>query len=488
MTPLLQRVYAPDEFRRQGHALVDRLADYLEACPTLPGNPYREQEDLLATFRTLLEEGSTPEAIYELMLEHSLHLHSPAYMGHQVNPPAPLTALGDLLNGIINGSTAIFEMGSTGAVMERLVMETFARLLGLPDSAGGFMTNGGTLANLTALLAARAAKWPEGSDAWKQGNGDIRPCVLVNEEAHYCIDRAVRIMGWGEAGIINVPANDGFSMQTDLLDGIIDDAISRGLHPIAIVGSACTTSTGSFDDLMAIAEAAQKHNLWFHVDGAHGGGTRLDPDRRHLVKGLDRADSMIMDFHKMMMTPGLTTGIFFRKGSDAYRTFHQKADYLLTFDSGEEDWANVGRRTFECTKNMMSLRVFSLLSVYGPEVFREYIITVNAIAARCAMAIKDMPDLELVMEPQTNIVCFRYHPFSKGLSLLEVNELNLMVRSQLYQETDFYVVQTKLRGVIWLRCTFTNPMTTDKHFTRMLEEVKARGEVLMRFRDGMPLY
>ena len=123
-------------------------------------------------------------------------------MGHQVNPPAPITALADMVNGIINGSTAIFEMGRTGAVMERLVIEKFANLLGLADTTGGFLTNGGTLANLTALLAARTAKWPSG-DAWSGGNQAFRPCVLVNEQAHYCIDRAVKIMGWGEAGIIN---------------------------------------------------------------------------------------------------------------------------------------------------------------------------------------------------------------------------------------------------------------------------------------------
>lgn len=487
MTPLLEQVYDPSDFRRQGHALVDRLANYLEACPTLPANPLVEPEDLLTTFRTLLSEKAKPDELYELMLRHSLHLHSPAYMGHQVNPPAPLTALSDLLNGIINGSTAIYEMGSTGAVMERLVIEAFTKLLDLSPTTGGFMTNGGTLANLTALLAARAAKWPEG-DAWQGGNGQLRPCVLVNEQAHYCIDRAVRIMGWGEEGIINVPSDEAYKMKTDQLGDIISDARNRGLTPLAIIGSAGTTSTGSFDDLAAIADIAERHGIWFHVDGAHGGALHLDPERQHLVRGMKRADSVIVDFHKTMMTPGLTTGVFFKNGSDAFRTFHQKADYLLSFDSGEEDWANMGRRTFECTKNMMSLRVFSLLSVYGPEVFRDYLSSVNNITARCAKAVRQFPELELAVLPETNIVCFRYHPKTKGLSLEEVNGLNQMIRAQIIQETDFYVVQTKLRGLVWLRCTFTNPMTSDEHVGKMLQEVKTRGEALIGFRNGMPLF
>ncbi|MEL7160601.1 MAG: pyridoxal-dependent decarboxylase [Bacteroidota bacterium] len=481
MTDLLQSAYDPSRFRAHGHALVDRLADYLEDAPTLPANPYVEPDELLDVFRPLLNGRTPPEELYELMLQRSLHLHAPAYMGHQVNPPAPLTALGDLLNGIINGSTAIFEMGRTGAVMERLVIEAFARLLELPETAGGFLTNGGTLANLTALLAARAARWPEG-DAWRDGNGTFRPCVLVNEQAHYCIDRAVRIMGWGEAGIVSVPSDEHFRIRTDGLDELIDQLRAEGRHPLALVGSACTTSTGSFDDLTTLAEVATRHALWFHVDGAHGAALRLDPERRQLLAGLERADSIVMDFHKMMMTPGLTTGIFFRDGADAYRTFHQQADYLLTFDSGEEDWYNMGRRTFECTKNMMSLRVFSLLSCYGPQLFRDYLQQVNATAATCAELIGKEMDLELAALPATNIVCFRYHPRSQGLDAVAVDELNALIRSRLVRETDFYVVQTKLRGRTYLRCTFTNPLTTPAHVAKMLAEVITTGKQVMDFR------
>lgn len=486
MTPLLHSVYDPAAFRDYGHALVDQMADYLEIARELPANPAIEPEDMLSAFSKLLDSTNSPDTLYQLMLEKSLHLHAPRYMGHQVNPPAPITALSDLLNGIINGSTAIYEMGATGAAMERLVIEKFTTLLGLPKTTGGFMTNGGTLANLTALLAARAVKWPAG-DVWTDGSKGIRPCILVNEQAHYCIDRAVRIMGWGDAGVINIPSDEAFRMQTDQIDAAIAKAKQEGLTPIAIVGSACTTSTGSFDDLNAIADAAERHSLWFHVDGAHGAAVRLDPKRKHLLDGLERADSLIMDFHKMMMAPGLTTGVFFRNGADAYKTFHQKADYLLTFDSGEEDWYNMGRRTFECTKNMMSLRVFSLLSVYGEQVFTDYLEQVHEISDHCAHRITTNPDLELVAQPETNIVCFRYHPKAVGLTADAIDHLNSMIRSQLRAEGDFYVVQTKLRGRVWLRCTFTNPMTQPADIDNMLERVIDSGKSLVAWRNELPV-
>lgn len=478
----LTQLYDPAAFREQGHALVDRLADYLEKTPEVGANPHAEPGDLLKTYRSLLHDGTTPNELFQRMITDSVHLHSPYYMGHQMNPPAPIVALADLLTGILNGSTAIFEMGRAGAVMERLVIEQSAALLGLSATTGGFLTNGGTLANLTALLAARATRWPSG-DAWEDGNGELRPCVLVNEQAHYCIDRAVRIMGWGAAGIINIPCDDNFRMRTELLEDAIATAKKQGMTPLAIVGSAGTTSTGSFDDLVAIADVAKRHGIWFHVDGAHGAPVRLDPERQHQLNGLDRADSLIMDYHKMMMAPALTTAVFFRKGGDAYQTFHQKADYLLSFDTNEEDQYNIGRRTFECTKNMMSLRVFSLLSCYGSDIFRDYVVRVNSIAAAFAVAIRSNPDFELALDPGCNIVCFRYRPTGSAQSADDLNSLNVMIRTQLVAETKYYLVQTRLRGRVYLRCTFTNPTTESEHTDGLLHTIQSIGDGIIKLRS-----
>ncbi|WP_044103758.1 pyridoxal phosphate-dependent decarboxylase family protein [Neolewinella persica] len=478
----LTQLYDPATFRRQGHSLVDLLADYLKSTPEAVANPHAEPGDMLEGFRTLLKEGTTPDDLFKKVLTDSVHLHSPYYMGHQMNPPAPLVALADLLNGIINGSTAIFEMGRAGAVMERLVIEHTAGLLQLSKGTSGFLTNGGTLANLTALLAARAAKWPSG-DAWKDGNGDLRPCVFVNEQAHYCIDRAVRIMGWGEAGVVNIPSDDKFRMRTELLEEAISTARSKGMTPLAIIGSAGTTSTGSFDDLGAIADFAERHGLWFHIDGAHGAPVRLDPEKAHQLNGLERADSMIMDYHKMMMCPGLTTGVFFRNGTDAFRTFHQQADYLLSFDTNEEDWYNMGRRTFECTKNMMSLRVFSLLSCYGSDIFRDYVVRVNTIAANFAADVRANPLFELALDPGCNIVCFRYRPTMPVHSADDLDNLNAMIRAQLVAETNYYLVQTRLRSRIYLRCTFTNPKTEVNHTAGLLQAIQSIGGEITNLRS-----
>lgn len=481
MTELLKRAYDPENFRQQGHALIDRLADYLENVAALPANPYAEPDELLQQYRQLPGGNAGAREVWEKAIEQSVHLHHPDYLGHQVVPPAPLAALSDVVSSLLNTGMAIYEMGRPGVAIERVVIERFARLLDLAPTAGGFLTSGGTLANLTALLAARARQWPQ-NDPWQSGNGSVRPCLLVNEQAHYCIERAVRIMGWGEEGIVFVPTDEQLRMRTELIDEAIQDARNRGLTPIALVGSACTTSTGTFDPLDKLADAAARHKLWLHIDGAHGAAVRLDPSREPLTRGLERADSVTLDFHKMLLAPALTTGLFFREDREAYRTFQQRADYLLSGEKMEgEDWSNIARRSLECTKRMLGLRVFTLLSEYGPELFRDYVVRVNELGRELAALVRQQPELQLFMRPDTNIVCFRFtHPSLDARSRDGVNQL---IRSTIMQAGERYIVQTTINGATYLRCTLTNAFTTPENLERMLTQVVTLGRDLMALRQ-----
>ena len=495
MTELLRRAYSPATFRTEGHALIDQLADYLEGVTDYSANPYATPEQSLAVFRELLDRGAAPQEVYRQLIQDNVHLHHPDYMGHQVVPPAPLAALGDVAASLMNAGQAIFEMGRPGVAMEQLVIERFAELLRLAPTAGGFLTSGGTLANLTALLAARARQWPGGGDAWRDGNGPVRPCLLVNAQAHYCIDRAVRIMGWGAEGIIHVPTDGELRVRTELIDELVTDARRRGLTPVALVGSACTTSTGTYDDISALADAAARHQLWLHIDGAHGAAVRLDPERQHLTAGLERVDSLTLDFHKMLMAPALTTGLFFREAGEQYRTFQQEADYLLRESADEPaapelgrrpaGWSDIAKRSFECTKRTMSLRVFTLLSAYGPEVFRDYVVQVGTLGRELARLVRQDPNLELFMEPDVNIVCFRF--VAPALPVQQRSAVNELIRATLTEDGHRYIVQTKIAGQTYLRCTLTNAFTTTQHLQAMLREVVTTGQRLLGLRAALPL-
>ena len=464
---LLKQAYDPESFRQQGHALIDMLADYLadaaREAPARPVIPWRSPEEQLH-FWSEFPADDNPLPFLKQVLDDSIHLHQSRYMGHQVAPPAPLAALAGLMSGLLNNGMAVYEMGAPATAIERLLIRKIAPVLGFDEQADGFLTSGGTLANLTALLSARS-RYP-GADVWQDGyTGPL--ALMVSEEAHYCVDRAARIMGWGEQGIIKVPVDEQYRMRTELLAPLYEKARADGITVIAVVGSACTTSTGSFDDLEAIGQFCRQQQLWFHVDGAHGAAMAFSSRHRHVLRGLELADSVTLDFHKMLLTPSITTALVFRQGSDSYHTFRQKAQYLF---GEEEDWHHMAKRSFECTKLMMSLKAYILLHTYGAALFEQYIDRVVDNGQQFAKLLGARPGWTLAVPPDCNIVCFRYSP--KGATDTDADTCNQRIRRALTENGRFYIVQTSLRGRTWLRVTLTNPFTGMQELQELLDTLE----------------
>ena len=473
MSDLLHKAYNPETFRQQGHQLIDSLANYLARMqddPRLAVLPWQSPQDRLENWQA--DAQKTPDAevnkFWEVVIQQSMHLHHPHYVGHQVAPPVPVAALSGLVSAFLNNGMAVYEMGPVSSALERIVIQKIAEMIGYGPRAGGVMTSGGTLSNLTALLAARQRQVP--GDAWQ--DGATQPlALLVSEEAHYCIDRAVKVMGWGEAGIIRVPTDEHFRLRADQLEACYRQAQASGRQVIAVVGSACTTSTGSYDPLDAIADFCEQYQLWFHVDGAHGAPAAFSPHYRHLVKGLERADSITIDFHKMMLTPAITTGLLFKEEAHSYQTFAQQASYLLNDSEGE--WFNSGKRAFECTKRMMSVQVYAIMRTYGAQIFEENVTHLYGLARTFARMIEERPRLQLALFPESNIVCFRY--VDEKVDEPVLNTLNKSIRQHMLEDGTFYLVQTQLRGQWFLRTTLMNPMTTEAMLSQLLDEVEGAG-------------
>ncbi|HMQ62109.1 MAG TPA: aminotransferase class V-fold PLP-dependent enzyme [Flavilitoribacter sp.] len=467
---ILRSAYDPEAFRRNGHELVDLLADYLSALESeneIPANAWIPPQDSLEFWERELNaaSGNTPVQFFGKVMARSVHLHHPRYMGHQISPPAPVAALAGFLGDFLNNGMGVYEMGVSGTPIEHIVIKTVAGELGFDERSGGYLTSGGSLANLTALLAARSIKSTE--PVWETGNGRGL-ALMVSEEAHYCVDRAARIMGWGAKGIIKIPVNDRFQMRTELLPQYLEKARRDDLTVLAVVGSACSTSTGAFDDLESIGQFCRDNGLWFHVDGAHGAALGLSPAYRSVVKGLNQADSVAMDFHKMLMTPSVTTALIFKDGLNSFRTFNQQAQYL--FDRAEEgEWYNLAKRTFECTKLMLGLKVYAILQSHGMAFFADCVTRLCDLGKAFANLIRETSDFELAVEPACNIVCFRYKP--PGWSG-DPDYLNEGLRKALLLDGTYYVVQTRLKNHSWIRCTLSNPFTTETELTGLLRKIR----------------
>ena len=464
---MLRKAFDPENFRQEGHRVVDHLADSLASALDGEGAvlPWIEPSREFAFWEEQMAgpAQSVSEFIREVA-ERSIKLHHPHYMGHQVCAPAPDAALAGLASELLNNAMAVYEMGPAATALERWIIRQTCARIGFPEG-DGFLTSGGTLAALTALLAARASALGESLD-----EADCRLAVIASEEAHYSTGRAVQVMGWGKEGLVTVPTDERFKMRTELLGAAIEEAKRRGRRPVAVVASACSTSTGSYDDIHSVADFCARHGLWLHVDGAHGAAVAFSPELRGRIAGIERADSAILDFHKLLLTPALATAVLFRDSKASWLAFHQRARYLFE-ENDPEPWRDSGRRTFECTKLAMSLKIAAIWRAHGTELFASHLGTVHALARDFAARLRSRNPFEVAVEPESNIVCFRIKP--PGLDEESLNRLNNAVHKQIVESGEFYIVKTTLRGRTWLRTALMNPFTTLAHLDAMLDAVEA---------------
>lgn len=459
----LDQVYDAEEFKRLGHILIDQLAD------NLGQNIDRSQQKVLDYlepddhYQFWQQEGTMDtERYFEEVMHKSIQLHHPKFMGHQVTPPAPLAALAAMQGALLNSGGAVYEMAAASSALEKVVIDRLKPYFGFFEG-DGIITSGGTIANLTALICARNIKASE--NVWQEGQTE-KYAFMVSEEAHYCIDRAVRIMGWGSDGIIKVPVDDRFTMKTELLDELYQKATEDGITVLGVVGSAPTTSTGIYDNLKEIGLFCKENNLWYHIDAAHGGPAVFSEKHKFLMDGCDMADSITVDAHKMMMVPSLTTMLFFKDGKDSYRTFAQQAQYL--WSASDEEWYNYGKRTMECTKIMLSTRIYAMINAYDVSVFGDYVTQCYDMAKTFADMIIAEDGLELAVFPDSNIVCFRVLKEDEQ----NTNDWNIMVRNRILRDGKFYIVQTKLNGQVYLRVSLMNPFTNAEDLRELLDTIK----------------
>jgi L-2,4-diaminobutyrate decarboxylase len=473
MNQRLHKAYDPESFRRMGHRLVDQLADDLANIDQQPALDWSTPDELESSFsdvdsphpvNTTTEDRANQ--LFAKTLRHSIRLHQPQFMGHQISPSVPLAALAGFACDYLNNGMGVYEMGMAGTAMEREVIRATANQFNFPASADGVLTSGGTLANLTAMLAARHFQLLKGNITPEDAS---RLTIFASDQSHYCIDRAAKIMGLTTDGVVKIPTNDRFQMNTDLLPKLHAECTARGQKVIAVVGSACSTSTGSFDNLEAIGQFAQSHQLWFHVDGAHGAALAFSSRFKERLRGVANADSVVLDFHKMLLTPAIVSALIFRNGDHGYETFRQEAEYL--WDSTDREWFNLAKRTFECTKNMMSLKIYAILNAYGIELFDEYVTAQVELASDFARLIEARELFELAVQPECNIVCFRIR--SSETTADESNRLNAIIRKRLVEDGRYYIVQTTIDESIWLRTTLSNPFTTANHLNGLLDTIES---------------
>lgn len=416
-------------------------------------------------------EGEKLEKFTVDYLSATTKLHHSHYMAHQVSVPHTTGALGSLIDGLTNNAMAIYEMGPAATALECYMINWMLKKIGWKPSpipttdenfthgthSGGVMTHGGSLANLTALVAARSAMFP---NIWRDGNpGNI--VVLVPEQSHYSLKRAVGIIGLGERNCISMPADNDGRVLPEKIPPLIDKLQKNDKKIMAIVGNACGTAAGLYDPLDQIGKICREHKIWFHVDAAHGAGAIVCDEYRYLVKGIESADSIIWDAHKMFRTPVLAAATLVKDHRHLDGAFSQEASYLV--HEKEQPGVDQIMRAVECTKSGMGLKMFMSIAAMGERGLIDYINSRTKLAIEAALYIDTLNDIECPVMPETSILCFRI-----GTD----DDRQLEIRKRLLDRGNFYISTTEYKNARWLRCVIINPDTSIEDLKELFIEVR----------------
>lgn len=497
--------YDPALLDSAGHRLAGLLSANLAKAEGSQGSvlPWVDPEDGIAEAHSVLQpvdaatETASPlecEAVAErfgevvdMMLRRGLNLHDPRYIGHQVPAPVPLAGLFDAVGAVTNQCMATYEMGPWATAVEQAMVRELGEAIGFaPGTFAGFATHGGSLANLTALLTARNLAL---GDVWEHGLGgrSIHPVLLVHSDAHYSVARAAGILGIGSKHIVRIERDAAGRMDPRSLERELTRAAEAGQPVVAVCACACSTPFGAFDPLEDIADICARFDVWLHVDAAHGGAALLSAAHRGLLAGIERADSVAMDAHKMMFVPSLCAFVFYRNKEHRFEAFQQDAPYL--FDPSAPGLADYdsGMKAVECTKRAMAYGLWGVWSLFGKQLFADMVDVTFALGQTFYEKLSAAEDFVALHNPECNIVVFRHIPAAvKAAPAEQIGAFQLELRRRIIESGDFYIVPFKQDGVGALRVTIINPLTTPETLDDLMNALRRHGEALLRERSALP--
>jgi glutamate/tyrosine decarboxylase-like PLP-dependent enzyme len=466
-------------FRALAHRAVD---DAIDDLATVRGRPVWQPlpDEIVARFRAPLPMSpQEPAAVYQEFRESvapfGMGNTHPRFWAWYMGAGTAFGALGDFLAAMLNPN-----MGGgnhIGNHVEAQVVDWCKEIVGLPQSAGGLLVSGASMANFVGLAVARNAT--AGIDVRTEGVQGLaaRTTWYASTEVHSCIQKAIELLGLGSRALRKVPVDSSFRIDIGKLEVMIAADRAAGLSPCCVIGTAATINTGSVDDLAALADLCAREKLWFHVDGAIGAVLALSPSHRSLVAGIERADSVALDLHKWLQVP-FEAGCALVRDRQLHRgTFALTPEYLEKTErglaSGPLWFSEYG---LQLSRGFRALKVWMSFKEHGLARYAELIERNISQAKLLARLVEQSPDLELMAPTVINIVCFRYNP--GGLDAPRLNALNEELLIRLHESGIAAPSYTTLGGNYCLRAAIANHRTRDEDLPLLVEAVRRLGREL----------
>ena len=444
--------------------------------------PARLQEAIYKTDLTQIESlEQVIEQTTALIAKNSIIVQHPHCMAHLHTPPLISSVIAEFYIAALNQSMDSWDQASSATYLEQFIVDWLVQTYALGSAADGVFTSGGTQSNLMGLLLARdwfANKHSEHNiqqDGLPEYGHKMR--IICSDKTHFTVQKSASLMGLGERAVVCVKTNQQGQMDCVALQNTLDTLSAQGLLPIAVVATAGTTDHGAIDDLQKIVEISHQRGLWCHVDGAYGGALILSEQHKSRLKGIELADSVSVDFHKLFYQT-ISCGALLVKDKSNFGSLLYHADYL---NREGDELPNLVDKSIATTKRFDALKMFITLKSVGAKTLGEMYDSLLELTGQVAGVIKQSKHFELCCEPLLSTVLFRLSEQYQGaLTRDEFNQLHQNLRLQLLTSGDAVIAETKVDGNLYLKFTLLNPCLSLTDFDSLFKKIEATAQSLLK--------
>lgn len=456
----------PEVMRRLGYRIIDHLVAHLDGLPDQPAAQPTDPEAMLAKLSEPLPTAPTdPESVLARLerdvLPAMAHVQHPRFFAFVPGPSNSISVLADALAAGLNVFAGTWYAGPGALALEHTTIDWLRQICGLPASAGGLLVSGGSMANLTALAAARVDRF---------GGHDMRKAqrarIYTGDQTHTAVTRAAHVLGFGSDQVVSLETDAAFRISPNALAAAIRADRRAGHEPFAIVANAGTTNTGAVDPLRALASLARDEELWFHIDGAYGAPARMTARGRHLLDGIEEADSIALDPHKWLFQPFEIGCVLMRDAQALERAFAVQPAYLRDVSRAVANPADQG---VQLTRSFRSLKLWMTFQVFGADAIRAAIDRGLDLAEKAEAILRGAGCWEIVTPASMAVVTFRYR--RAGLDPEAIDQLQSDILEQLLRDGTAVVSSTVLGGQTVLRLCTINPRTTHADLQRTIDRL-----------------